>query len=215
MGAYEHQGRNLKITNRGLMAVIAILCMTITGMTVGMIHLAKSITVYIPPDTSGGITLNADQPGPSTVFGFANYIIQYVNHWPKDGKDDYPKRIHDISYYITPKFKAELDKDVVHSLNNNGINELQNRIRQLVQDPQYLYKRENVMQLSEGVWQVDLVYRLVENVGPLEVKNALITMPMRVVQANVNVEQNQWGLLIDGYAGPITRIESEYKISQN
>ena len=214
MNTYEHQGRNLKINNRVLMLVIALLCITVAGMTVGMVSLARSITVYIPPDTSGGVTLNADDPLPSDVFGFANYIMQYVNHWPKDGEVDYPERINNISFYITPTFKADLDKDVRHSLNNNGINELQNRIRQLNQDPDYLFNRANVKIVAQDVWTVDLTYRLIENVGPLEVKNVLITMPMRVVKSNVNLEENAWGLQLDGYAGPITRIDDVYQISK-
>ena len=151
MSVYAHQVRNLKLTNRVLIVGLLLMALTIIGMTVGLVTLSRSITVYIPPDTSNGATVQAGVPGAANVYGFANYIIQYVNHWPGDGEKDYPKRIFEISNYITPRFKAVLENDVRHSLDNSGINELKSRVRQLELDPDHLFETADVTMITNGV----------------------------------------------------------------
>lgn len=215
MSAYVHELRNLKLTNRALMVALLVLCLAIVGLTFGLVKLSRSITVYIPPDTTQGATVQAGIPDAANVYGFANYIYQYINHWPNDGEQDYKQRIFDVTNYVTPNFKSRLDRDYRHAVNNNGINELKNRVRQLELDPNHLFKAADVTRLADGVWTAELVYRLIENVGALEVKNVLIKVPLRIVKVNVDQEKNQFALQIDDYAGSIERLNDPRQLSQN
>ena len=53
----------------------------------------QNMTIHNPPDLRSGSTQKWWEIPPSTVYGFAFYIFQQLNAWPKNGEVDYPAKI--------------------------------------------------------------------------------------------------------------------------
>ncbi len=73
--------------------------------------------------------------------------------------------------------------------------------------PAHRYSAESVTRIASGVWRVNLVFRLVENIDSEKVKDTGIRYVVRVVSADVNRDTNQWGMMIDGLTEQPQRIE--------
>ena len=205
---YVSKMNNLIIINRGLMVLIFGLLLSLTAAMYFVWKSREAITVYLPPDLHQGAVIQANQPQKTTVYAFASLIYQYVNTWT-DGDKDYPQKISDIRYYVSHQFHEALMDDLNRLRYRNGINELKQRRRNLglQMDPDYRFSADSVERLSHNVWRVTLVYRLIEKVDGIDVKNALIRVPLKVVQSSADPESNQWGLVVAGYAGDIQRLE--------
>ena len=199
------QTNNIRSINRGLMGIIAILALGYTGLGLAIYSLTGSITVYLPPDISAGATVEANQPPKTTVYGFANYIYQYLNTW-QDGARDYPERINNSRFYVTARFHDELQADHDRLRDRNGLNELVGRRRELDLDENFHFDPDQVEILGDGRWRVLLRYRMLEHVGQAEVKNTVIAVPLVVARTASDPVSNQWGLRIAGMAGRIERI---------
>lgn len=197
---------NIRVINRGLMIVIAILAFGYVGLGAAIYRLTGNISVYIPPDISTGVTVRANHHPKTTVYSFANYIYQYLNTW-QDGNTDYRERIDNVSFYATTGFRGELESDYARLKDRNGINELVGRSRELDIEDNFHFDNASVEVLSEGQWRVTLTYRIIEHVGNTPVKNVLITVPLFVSRTASDPVTNQWGLRIAGFAGPIERVE--------
>lgn len=200
------RANNIRVINRGLMGIIAILAVGYAGLGMAIYSLTGNITVYIPPDISAaGATVQANQPPKTTVYSFANYIYQYLNTW-QDGARDYPERINNSRFYMTARFQDELQADHDRLQSRNGINELVGRRRELDLDDHFHFDRDSVEILGAGRWRVLLKYRILEHVGQTRVKEARIAVPLTVAKTASDPVSNQWGLRISGMAGRIERI---------
>ncbi len=205
--AYVKNIHTVMAINRGLMILLFVFVLVTVGMSFAVYQSRQAITVYIPPDTSEGAYVVANTPGDSNVYGFAYQIMQYLYHWPSDGRKDYRANIEDLGYYLTPKFQTWLNDEYRRSSNRFGIDELDSRSRMLLPLPAHRYSAESVTRIASGVWRVNLVFRLVENIDSEKVKDTGIRYVVRVVSADVNRDTNQWGMMIDGLTEQPQRIE--------
>ena len=128
---YTREVHSLKAINRGLMIAIMVMALAITGLVWLVFYTSKTQVAWVPPDTSQGALVELDKPDKANVYGFTNYILQYLHHWPNDGAVDYKDHIFELSYYITPGYKDYLEKDYRTLSNRHGINELDGRQRML------------------------------------------------------------------------------------
>ncbi len=205
--AYSRETHTLKAINRGLMLVIMLMALALVG-SIGLYwNLSKTDTLWVPPDTSNGAMVQKNMPDKANIYGFSNYIMQYLYHWPIDGAEDYKKNVFDLSFYITPNFKAWLDKDYGTSANFAGINELSGRQRMLLPLDQKRYSSASVKPLADGVWEITLYYQLREHYKREKIKDTPMRYRLRVVRSEVDPERNAWGLKIDGFVESPSRVE--------
>ncbi|MFT2604450.1 DUF2895 family protein, partial [Escherichia coli] len=61
-----------------------------------------------------------------TVYAFSFYIFQQLNAWPKDGEVDYPRKIAQLSAYLTPSCRAYFEKEAAY---RTTLGELKGRSR--------------------------------------------------------------------------------------
>ncbi len=204
--AYVKQIHTVQAINRGLMILLFVFSLVSVGLGFALYQSQQAITVYIPPDTSDGAFVQANTPNDSNVYGFAYHIMQYLYHWANDGRQDYRENIDTLAYYLTPAFQEWLREEYRRSANRFGIDELDGRTRMLLPVPDRRYTASHVERVSDGVWHVQLVLRLVEHIDNERVKDTGMRYVVRVVAADVNRETNQWGMMLDGLVGQPQRI---------
>ena len=162
---------------------------------------ARDLTLHIPPDLRNGATLKVG-PSPevpdTTVYTFAFYIWQQINHWQADGAKDYGERIFELQGFITPNCREQLVADM-NSRSSNG--ELSRRTRSVAEIPGLGYTQERVSVLGGSAWKVLLDTQVLETQGNVAVKDAYIRYPLRVVRFDVDREKNPWQLAIDCFGG--------------
>lgn len=195
--------------NRGLMVVALALVIAVAVLSFTVLQGRKWVPVYVPPDTSQGVFLTASVPPDATVYGFGFQTLQALYHWPIDGQQDYRANIDRLARYLTPRFRTWLLADLARLANRAGINELRDRSRALHPLPAALFSPERVARLGDGVWEAEMDFRLVEELSGLGVKDIGIRYRLRIVQADVDPQGNQWGLLVDGFAAEPRRIDPE------
>ena len=193
--------------NRGLMAVVLVLVVTVSALGFTLMQSRKWIPVYVPPDTSQGAFLTAYTPPANTVYGFGYQTLQALYHWPADGQRDYRANIDRLNLYLTPRFRTWLLTDLSRLANRAGINELRDRSRALHPLPEALFSSDRINRIGDGVWEAGMDFRLVEELSGLPVKDIGIRYRVRIVQADVDPTGNQWGLLIDGFTADPERID--------
>lgn len=196
---YVNTAHTVMAINRALLLANLMLGVACIALAVGLAQSREWITVYIPPDTTGGSIRTAGTPGPATVYGFAAQVLQLLNHWPVDGEADYAAAIGSQAPYLTPGFRRQLQEDYARLRNRAGLNELRGRARALHPASDRLYSPERVERLGSGVWGVEIEYRLVESIAASPIKDAVIRYAVRVVRAEVNPGGNRWGLQLDGW----------------
>ncbi|MEW8015098.1 MAG: PFL_4703 family integrating conjugative element protein [Candidatus Sedimenticola endophacoides] len=186
-----------------LWVVIALLAVFLAWAMHGWSRAPRDITVHVPPDLSQGVSIGiADLPKPN-VYAFAYYMWQQINRWPTNGEKDYPNNIYSFSPYLTPRFREEL----LRSLDTRGRRgELTGRSRALYQVPDAGYEDRRVDVLGDGAWTVWIDAVIEESVAGMEVKQARIRYPLRIVRYDVDRETNPWGLAFDGYSEEPTKL---------
>jgi integrating conjugative element protein (TIGR03746 family) len=160
----------------------------------------EEIQVHIPPQIpTDGLTLQAGQYPPASIYSFAYYVWQGVNYWPKNGADDYKQTIEQFSPFLTPSFKAVLVRDYNNRYNQG---EIQDRIRTLQGMNGTAFTVSDVKAVGHDTWLVHLHMRLTEymNMNGNQVKDVGIDYVVRVVRYSTNAKSNAWGLAIDGFA---------------
>ena len=172
-------------------------------------HGAQSkVNVYIPPQIpQSGITLQAGEYPATTIYSFAYYVWQSINHWPSNGTEDYKQAIQQFSPFLTPRFKNFLIRDYNERLNQS---ELQERIRTLSGLNGAVFDKADVQAISPGVWNVHLKMRLSEhmNINGNQVKDVTIEYTLRIVRYDIDAKSNPWGLAIDGFINNPQRIQT-------
>lgn len=108
MGKYTNAltGRDKHILS--LRFIIILLIIIILIITWGWKSAPKQLTIHIPPDLRTGSTRLWSDIDPSNIYGFAFYVFQQLNNWPKDGEVDYKNNINKLSTFLTPQCKTLL-----------------------------------------------------------------------------------------------------------
>lgn len=195
---YRHEIDNARAHIVSLWLVIIILSVFLAYAFHGWSEAPKEIEVHVPPDLSKGVVMRVgDVPSPN-VYAFAFYIWQQINRWHENGAEDYPKNLYRFSPYITPRFRAELLRDMKQRSRHG---ELSGRVRALMETPGSVYDDSKVKQAGNGAWEVELDTTVSESVSGMEVKRTRVIWPLRVVRYDVDRERNPWGLALDGFAG--------------
>ena len=208
MRRYRYEIDNVRAHLRSLWIIIGVQVVVILALWFGWSQSPRHLTVHVPPDLRSGATQTIDQVPPANVYAFAFYIFQQLNHWSKDGAQDYGKAIFRISPYVTPRYRADLIADM-ELKGKQG--ELAYRVRGVQEVPGHGYEERRVDVLATGVWVVWLDIDLFESVKGMTVKRTTIRYPLRVVRLSVDPEANPWGLALDGFAstGPRRLNEAE------
>ena len=154
----------------------------------------QNMTIHNPPDLRSGSTQKWWEIPPSTVYGFAFYIFQQLNAWPKNGEVDYPAKIAQLSPYLTPGCQDFLNKDAEYRTNSG---ELKDRVRVVYEIPKRGYSSKSVIIKSSDNWvaMLDLV-----------ADEYYHTEPMKVIRWEGDPERNPFGLALDCYDGVPQRL---------
>lgn len=199
MSRYRHEIDSTRAHITSLWAVIALLSAALAYAMNGLANAPRDLTFHVPPDLSSGASVRAgDIPKPN-VYAFAFYMWQQINRWPENGAEDFPAAIYSFAAYLTPRFQADLLRDL-EKRGKQG--ELLARARAMFQAPASGYEDRRVDILAEGVWVVWIDTVIEETVNGLPVKDISIRYPLRVVAYDVDREANPWGMALDGFADP-------------
>ena len=196
LNAVEQAKWHIKTLWKGL----AILALLNAFTLFGWMHAQSKIRIAIPPQIpQSGLIIQQGQVPKSTVYSFAYYIWQSVNHWQKNGLMDYKKTIETFSPFLTPRFKLSLIRNYNNLLSEG---ELQDRIRLLSGLANHAFKSTAVKSLGAHTWQVTLRFHLTEmiNSNVKVVKDVDMEYVLRIVTQDADASANPWGLMIDGYS---------------
>ncbi len=174
----------------------------------GWIHAQSKIQVVLPPEIpESGLTVTQGDIPKSTIYSFAFYIWQSVNHWSKDGLQDYKKQITQFYPFLTPGFKLKLVQDYNNLLNQG---ELKDRIRIMQGTEGSEYSPSDVTYMGHGTWVVHLKMRLIEMMSnnAKVVKDVQMDYTLKIVRYNVEAKKNPWGLAFAGFVESPVRIKT-------
>ena len=178
---------------------LAILALLNALTLFGWMHAQSKIRIAIPPQIpQSGLVIKQGNVPKSTVYSFAYYIWQSVNHWQKNGLTDYKKTIETFSPFLTPRFKVAL----VHNYNTLlSEGELQDRLRLLSGLADHAFRPTAVKALGASTWEVTLQFHLTEmiNSNVKVVKDVDMEYVLRIVKQDTDATENPWGLMIDGF----------------
>jgi len=194
-------GRDAHIVT--LRIVIGILTVALFWSIAGWKASPEHIKIDIPPDLRSGSTRGIQERHPFNVYAFGYYIFQQMNNWPVEGIDDYKKRIHQLSCYITPEFKGWLERDYERRLKKHELS----RTRATQEMPERPYNPKRVYTESQDSWVAFYDLNVKENFRGEVVKDIFVRFPVRIVRWDVDPECNLWGLALDGYYKNPSRIE--------
>ena len=193
---------------RTLYMVIIFLMMMIVALWVGWREAPKNLRISIPPDLRTGAIVRPGEYQAATVYAFAMQYQQALNRWERDGAVDYAARIEEFQAYLTPKYLQELTTTMQNKAERG---ELSKRRRYTIALNNYEdYRRENVVTLEDGSWEVNIGLKVVEEVSGIEAKNVDIVYPLQVVRYNIDPVRNVWGLALNGMAPN----KQEYRVDE-
>jgi integrating conjugative element protein (TIGR03746 family) len=197
----EHHIRTLRM-------IVVIAFIINSFLFFGWMHSQSKIQVDVPPQIpESGLTLTQGKVPKTTVYSFAYYVWQKVNHWPNNGMQDYKQEITKFSPLLTPSFKLKLTQNYNNLLNQG---ELQDRIRIMQGMNGSEYSPSDVDYVGHGTWIVHLRMRLTEMMSSNAkiVKDVQMYYTLKIVRYNVDAKQNPWGLAIAGLAATPARIKT-------
>lgn len=201
-------------------------------LILGWIAKDNQLTVILPPQIpQSGLTIQKNTVPPASVYAFAFYVWQRLNHWGSNGQKDYRQQIETLSPFLTPRFRL-VQVQTYNRLLEGG--ELQGRIRLMTGSDAYtnnenkpaitinavsIDKKNNpkdflgiptVQNLGHGAWQVTLTMNLTEMMASNAqvIKDTTVIYRLRVVRLDADAEQNPWGLALDGLINAPQRIET-------
>ena len=70
------------------------------------------------------------------------------------------------------------------------------------------FESVTVKKLSENSWEIDLRMRLLEYRNHEVVKDIDLLYPLKVIRWDISSEKNPYGLAIDGFLSPPTRLKT-------
>ena len=191
-----------------LRVVIAVLVIGLFYVIHGWNSAPERIKIDIPPDLRSGSTRGIEERHPFNIYAFGYYIFQQLNNWPVKGLDDYKKRIHQLSCYMTPEFKAELDRDYDRRLQRHELT----RTRAVQEMPDRKYNPKRVYTESGDSWVAFFDLNVKENYRGETVKDIFLRFPIRIVRWDVDAECNLWGLALDGFYKQPKRLEKSNNV---
>ena len=197
-----------RIHIRTLRQFIILLAMILVLLIYGWIHAQARIKVEIPPQIpESGLTIQQGEIPKSTIYSFAYYVFQSVNHWDTNGLQDYQNEIEQFKPLLTPSFRITLVQDYNNLLNQG---ELQDRIRLMQGMSGSSYDPANVEYVGHGTWIVHLKMRLTEmiNSNAKVVKDVQMNYTLKIVRLDTDAKNNPWGLALDGFAESPSRIQT-------
>ena len=209
MSRYRHEIDNARAHIISLWLFIILLAIGMAYAFRGWANAPSDITLHIPPDLSSGSSVRVGEIPRPNVYGFAYYMWQQLNRWPRDGAEDFPAKLYRFAAYVTPAFRAELLRDMDR---RGRMGELTGRVRALYEAPGAQYADSRVEVLGPNAWTVTIEAVIEETVAGMPVKHTRIRYPLRVVRYDVDRELNPWGMAIDGFAEPgPSRVEDASK----
>ncbi len=140
-----------------------------------------------------------------TVYAFSFYIFQQLNAWPKDGEVDYPRKIAQLSAYLTPSCRAYFEKEAAY---RTTLGELKGRSRVVYEIPGRGFSEDKVRVIDRDNWIVRLDLVADEYFSAEPVKRATVRYPVKVVRWEGDPESNPFGLALDCYDGLPQRLEA-------
>ncbi len=197
-----------RLTLRALVLAIVVLFISNLGLIAALSHMQSKVKIYVPPQIpASGVTMTAGEVPDSTVYSFAYWAWQSINYWPKNGATDYAKAIQNFTPYLTPSFETMLMQDA-NSRYSTG--EIQDRIRTMTGIDGAQFQDADVKPLGHGAWLVHLDMRLTErmNTDGSVVKDTEISYVIKVVEYNVDQQQNRYGLALAGFGSDPQRIKT-------
>ncbi len=195
--SFANENENLKQNQRLLVRIIIGAFVVIIMMYSFSIASIRDITLHYPPDLRSGTTMKVGEIPDYQAYVFAQYIVQQLNNWEKNGAKDYPARVQALTFYLTPGYKANLLKDIKDRLRQG---ELQSRVRHFRILPGAAYT-ENAVEIRGNSWIVWLNVAIEETIAGEPVKELKLRYPVRVVRYDTNREMNPWQLALDGNGG--------------
>ncbi|MEQ1636818.1 MAG: PFL_4703 family integrating conjugative element protein [Methylococcales bacterium] len=194
---YQDENSNLRQHIITLRWTVGGLVLLSAGLIFGWQQARGHLRIYIPPDLRTGAAVKSDELHPAHIYAFANTLFQQANHWG-NGEKDYAEKIFKFSAYFTPTYHDALLTDM-QLRGKNG--ELVDRTRTIQPATTNGFEDRRVAILSDNTWVVWLDFNIRESVKGMEVKNVTIRYPLRVVRYDIDLDQNPWGLALDGYYG--------------
>lgn len=205
-GRYRGDIDNLRSHILTLRVILGLLVIFIMGLWYANEELKKVQRVHLPADISIGSTIQLNEVTKPTVYGFAYNTFQYLNTWLKNGSNDYPERVNQLTAYLTPTYKEWLINDIDTRLRKG---ELQGRTRKITLINGEVFDNDRIEKISAGRFVVWLDFKIDEYQSGIAVKSTMIRYPIKVVSANISIEDNSWGLQLDGYEGNPSTITKE------
>lgn len=194
-------GRDAHIAT--LRLIILLLAGVIAYTLYGWSKAPERIVVDIPPDLRSGSTRSIDERHPYNVYAFALYMWQQLNNWPVSGDENYARNLNAFQCYMTPQFKAELERD----RQARGSRSELKRTRALQEMYDRPYEAKRVWIESPESWVTYIDAALQETYEGQVVKDSFIRYPLRVVRYDVDGECNPFGLALDGFYQDPIRLE--------
>ena len=192
----------------------------------------NQLKIILPPQIpQSGLTLQKNSVPHASVYAFAFYVWQRLNHWGRNGQQDYRQQIETLSPLLTPTFRHS-QIQTYNRLLEGG--ELQGRIRLMTGGDAYPNNKDKpaitsnavsidktnkskdfiaiptVQNVGHGAWQVTLTMHLIEMMASNAqvIKDTSVIYRLRVVMLDTDAEQNPWGLALDGLINAPQRIET-------
>ena len=192
---------------KSLIGIIVVLSLALFYTIHGWNSAPERIKIDIPPDLRSGSTRGISERHPFNVYAFGYYIFQQLNNWPVDGKGDYKERINQLSCYLTPEYKAWLERDYDRRIKKHELT----RTRAAQEMPERPYSPKRVYTESGDSWVSYYDLNIKENFRGETIKDIFVRFPVRIVRWDVNPECNMWGLALDGYYKNPSRLEGHLK----
>lgn len=183
----------------GVIVLVSLLCLLFFW---GWKSAPSRLTVYIPPDLSGGVFIKADQIPPQDVYDFAWQVFGSVNTWNNNGTTDYPTLIENYKYYFSSSFQDWLKSDLAAKTTQNALDRKRYMTLAGVYDP------TAVQMINKGEWEVKLDVEIVETVDNQVVKDVEMEYPVLVTRADLPLTSNPIGLVISGFAAQPSRLQT-------
>ena len=204
LNALEEAHHHIRTLWCALLIVAAVNVVTL----IGWMHSESKLQIDVPPEIpQSGLTLTQGEVPKTTIYSFAFYVWQSINHWSANGLDDYKQQITNFSPFITDDFKNALVRNYNNLLNDG---ELQDRLRMLEDVEGQNYSDDSVKYLGNGEWLVHLNMRLLEmmNTNAKIVKDVEMGYSLKIMRYNVDAKNNPWGLAIAGFSADPVRVKT-------
>ena len=170
----------------------------------GWYRAPSHMTVYLPPDISGGALTKANSVPTPYVYAFSFQIWQELNYWPIDGVKNYKENIDKFASFLTPRFHQLLIEDYKTKQSNGELN----RTRSIQGMDGEGFDVKRIKRLSANAWEVDVDARLTETSDGVVTKDVEIEYPLKVVRMQISVSRNPFGLALDGFVHTPRRIKT-------